>query len=90
LNPKTALIVIDLQKSIASIPSVHPMTDVVKNASKLTSAFRRYGLLVVLVNVTGGASGRIEQMQRGGAFPPDRAELLPELGRQPQDHLVTK
>jgi nicotinamidase-related amidase len=64
LNPKTALIVIDLQKSIASIPSVHPMTDVVKNASKLTSAFRRHGLLVVLVSVTGGASGRIEQMQR--------------------------
>jgi nicotinamidase-related amidase len=57
LDRRTALIVVDLQKGIASIPSVHPMADVVKNASSLATAFRRHGLPVILVNVVGGAPG---------------------------------
>jgi nicotinamidase-related amidase len=90
LDPKTALVVIDLQKGLASFPTVHPMSDIVKPASQLTSAFRRHGLPVVLVNATGIAPGRTEQARPRGAFAPDFAELLPELDRQPQDHLVTK
>lgn len=90
LDPQTALIVIDLQKGIAAIPSVHPLASVVKNTSDLTAAFHRHGLPVVLVNVTGGAPGRTEQPRRDGALPPDWAALLPELDRQPQDHLVSK
>lgn len=89
LDPKTALIAVDLQKGIASFPTVHPMAEVVKNASSLAAAFRRHDLPVVLVNVTGGAPGRAEQEYRG-TFPADFADLLPELGRQPQDHVVTK
>jgi nicotinamidase-related amidase len=89
LDPKTALIVIDLQKGIASFPTVHPLAGVVENARRLAVAFRDRGLPVVLVNVTGGAPGRAEQTFRG-AFPPDWADLLPELDRQPHDHLVTK
>jgi nicotinamidase-related amidase len=38
LDRRTALIIVDLQKGIASIPSVHPMADVVKNASSLAAA----------------------------------------------------
>lgn len=90
LDPKTALLVIDLQKGIASLPCAHPMANVVKNASDLTAAFRRHDLPVVLVNVTGGAPGRTEQGHRSGAFPPDWTELLPELNAQPTDHLVSK
>jgi nicotinamidase-related amidase len=90
LDRRTALIVVDLQKGIASIPSVHPMADVVKNASSLAAAFRRHGLPVILVNVVGGAPGRTEQVRRLGDLPADWADLLPELDRQPQDHLVTK
>ncbi|WP_179402464.1 isochorismatase family protein [Burkholderia guangdongensis] len=89
LDPNSALIVVDLQKGIASFPSVHPMADVVTNASGLAAAFRRHDLPVVLVNVTGGAPGRAEQGYRG-TFPADFADLLPELGRQPRDHVVTK
>lgn len=90
LDRRTALIVVDLQKGIASIPSVHPMADVVKNASSLAAAFRRHGLPVILVNVAGGAPGRTEQAQHLGDLPADWADLLPELHQQPQDHLVTK
>jgi nicotinamidase-related amidase len=90
LDPKTALIVIDLQKGIAALPVAHLMQDVVRRSTALVEAFRARGLPVVLVNVAAGAPGRTEQPPRTGDFPPDFIELLPELNRQPQDHLVTK
>lgn len=44
LDPKTALIVIDLQKGIISDPFVHPNTPVVERNRALLDAFRRHGL----------------------------------------------
>ena len=90
LDPKTALLVIDLQKGILSYPTVHPVHEVVRQASALADAFRRRGLPVVLVNVTGGAPGRTEQARPRGPFPEGFADLAPELNRQPEDHLVSK
>lgn len=90
LDPKTALIIIDLQKGIVALPTAHPIDGVVKHARALADAFRRHGLPVVLVNVTGGASGRTEQTSNRGELPADWADLIPELDRQPADHLVTK
>ncbi|HZB90401.1 MAG TPA: isochorismatase family protein [Stellaceae bacterium] len=90
LDPKTALIVIDLQKGITSFPTVHPIGEVIKNASSLADAFRRRGLPVVLVNVAGGAPGRAEQTFHLGELPADWTDLVPQLNRQPQDHVVTK
>ncbi|WP_414442134.1 isochorismatase family protein [Burkholderia sp. 22PA0106] len=90
LDSKTALIVIDLQKIVASIPTAHPFADVLENASHLAATFRQRGLPVVLVNVVGMAPGRTGQPHVGGAFPPDWSELLPKLNQQPQDHLVSK
>ena len=58
LDPKSALIVVDLQKGIVALPSVHPIAGVIANASALATSFRRHGLPVVLVNVAGGAPGR--------------------------------
>jgi nicotinamidase-related amidase len=66
------------------------MEPVVRKSAALAEAFRARRLPVVLVNVAGGAPGRTEQPPRTGDFPPDFTELLPELNRQPQDHLVTK
>lgn len=90
LDPKSALIVVDLQKGIVSLPSVHDMDCVVKHVGAMTDAFRRHGLPVVLVNVAGGASGRTEQPRGHRAFPVGWTDLIPELNRQSQDHVVTK
>lgn len=89
-DPKTALIVIDLQKGIVSLPVVHSIEKVVKHAGTLADAFRRRGLPVVLVNVAGGAAGRTEQARGLGKLPADWADLVPELNPRPQDHVVTK
>jgi nicotinamidase-related amidase len=90
LDPKTALIVIDLQKGIVGLPTAHPIGGVLAAASVLTAAFRRRGLPVVLVNVTGGAPGRTEQSRSLQGLPADWADLAPELNAQPSDLLVTK
>ena len=90
LDPKTALVVIDLQQGVVSMPAAHPVADVVRHASALADAFRRHGLPVVLVNVAGGAPGRTEQASRMREFPAGWTDLVPELNRQPADHTVTK
>ena len=68
IDPKIALIVIDLQKGIVALPTVHPIGDVVKHASALADAFRRHRLPVVLVNVDAGASEK---------FKTSKPEFLP-------------
>ena len=90
LDPKTALVIIDLQKGIVARPTAHPVAEVVKRASGLAAAFRRHGLPVVLVNVAGAASGRAEQARSLGEFPAGWTDLVPELNQQPDDHTVTK
>ena len=93
----TALVVIDLQRGIATIPTVpHASEDVRARARELADAFRARQALVVLVRVDPGPGGilfprPITDVQRpplGGS--PDFAELLPEMGPQPGDVVVTK
>jgi nicotinamidase-related amidase len=90
LDPRTALLVIDLQKGIVSLPTAHPVDEVLKRASALAQVFRRHALPVVLVNVDGGAPGRVEQVRNRAERPAGWAELVPELNQQPEDHTVTK
>ena len=90
LDPKTALIVIDLQKGILTYPTTPPVTEVLKKAAELTAAFRRHQLPVVLVNALGRAPGRSERGSNMSQLPPDFGHLVPELNQQPGDHLVTK
>jgi nicotinamidase-related amidase len=92
LDPKTALIVIDLQKGVVGLPSVHPMDAVVQKSADLAAAFRAHGLPVILVNVAGAPAGRTERsFSSGGVARPEGWDILvPELGQRPTDHLVTK
>lgn len=90
LDPKSALIVVDVQKGVVSQQAAHPMVDVVRHVTALAEAFRSHGLPVVLVNVVGGAPGRTEQPIVQRKLPADWSNLAPELNRQPQDHVVTK
>ena len=90
LDPRTALVVIDLQKGLAAYPTNQPLADVAEKAAALAAAFRRHGQPVVLVNVTGVAPGRTEQPRAPRSFPADFAEFLPVLDQQPADHVVSK
>ena len=90
LDTGTALIVIDLQKGLIGLPTVHPMAGVLAAATALIAAFRRRGLPVVLVNATGVAPGRTERSHSLEGLPADWADLVPELDAQPKDLLVTK
>lgn len=90
LDPNTALIVIDLQKGIIGIPSIHPIAEVIDHTCSLIQAFRQNNLPIVLVNVAGQAPGRTEQPRRIHELPEDWTDLIPELNPQPQDILITK
>ncbi|MFF2925083.1 isochorismatase family protein [Streptomyces celluloflavus] len=90
LDARTALVLIDLQKGIAALPTVHPTEEIIARGARLAAAFRAHGLPVVLVNVAGRAPGRTESGTGDGTPPADWAELVPELDRQPTDITVTK
>jgi nicotinamidase-related amidase len=90
LDEKSALLVVDLQKGIAGLPTAHPMAGVLAGAVTLTDAFRRRGLPVVLINVDAMAPGRTERARPNIPMPPGWTDLLPELRTQASDHLVTK
>jgi nicotinamidase-related amidase len=91
LDPKTALIVVDLQRGVVGLPAAaHPMETVIRNSVRLLEAFRDRGLPVVLVNVSGAPAGRTERASAGGERPEGWDILIPELDQQPGDHLVTK
>lgn len=91
LDPKPALVVIDLQKGVVSLPTVHPVDEIVRRTAGLANAFRRQGLPVVLVNATGRAPGRTETGPSSRPTPsPDWADLVEELQPQDGDLRVTK
>jgi nicotinamidase-related amidase len=96
IDPRPALVVIDLQKGFMTRPTVHPIDEIVRRAARLAGAFRDKGLPVVLVNVTGMAPGRtdadrFEQAGEGEQIlPPDWADLVTELDVHPDDVLITK
>lgn len=91
IDPRAALIVIDLQKGIVGARTVHPAAGIVERSAALAAAFRHHGLPVVLVNVTGAAPGRTDRARPpGNPSSPDWAELVDALAPQPGDHLVTK
>ena len=68
LDPKPALVVIDLQKGLMAVPTVHPIDKVVDRAARLASAFadmncRRHG------HDLPGRSGRPVVGVQDRAFP---------------------
>jgi nicotinamidase-related amidase len=89
LESHVALIVIDMQKGIVSLPTVHPAEEIIANNAKLARAFRRHAFPVVLVNVAGAAPGRTD-VTHNFRPPADWAELIPELEAHPTDHKITK
>ncbi len=95
---KTALVVIDLQKGIVGMPTQpYPANVVVANAAKLAQAFRKNQMPVFLVRVTPSADGKDglqpaidSKVRMNFPRPADWAELVPELGPEPSDFVITK
>ncbi|MEC3957580.1 hydrolase [Nocardia sp. CDC153] len=97
LDPKTALVLIDLQRGITAAPTVpHAADAVVGRGAQLAKAFREQGLPVVLVRVSFAEDGSDmppgRTMQPGGQFTPPQGwdELVSELDVQPSDIRITK
>ncbi|MCQ8774248.1 isochorismatase family protein [Streptomyces telluris] len=90
LDTTTALVLVDLQKGIVAMPTAHPAEEIVERGARLAAAFRERGLPVVLVRVVGSAPGRSEAPLRGGRPPAGFADLVPELGREDGDIVITK
>lgn len=91
LDPNTALLVVDLQKSIIGSLPVPSIGAVVERARALIDAFRKHGLPIALINVAGVAPGRTEQPRRlGDVLPEGFTDFIEALGQQPDDIVVTK
>lgn len=92
LDPNTALIVVDLQVGVVAVPSIHPIDRIAERAGALADAFRRHGLPVVLVNVTGGPAGRTDLNPIGGSrhMPEELTAFVDALDQQPGDHTISK
>jgi nicotinamidase-related amidase len=98
LDPRsTALVLIDLQRGIVAGDTMpHASADVVARAARLAAACRTAGVTVILVHVDPGPDGvlfprpQADQPRPPIRPSPDFAELVPELGRQPSDVVVTK
>ena len=94
----TALVVIDLQRGIVDAPTApYPGSDVVAHAAALAVALRAAGGTVVLVHVGPSADGKDglrpqtdTPAWQPGPRPADWAEIVPELGPEPGDLVITK
>lgn len=90
IDPKTALIVIDLQKGLTAMVLEATFAPVVAKSRALADAFRARGLPVVLVTADGIAPGRTEQPRALRDLPPDFAEVVDGMAPQAGDIRVTK
>lgn len=90
LDSHAALVVIDLQKGIVALPTVHPSGDVVARSAALARAFRATHRPVVLVNVVEAAPGRTDAPKHAFPTDPSFTERVPELEQAPTDILISK
>jgi nicotinamidase-related amidase len=90
IDPRSALIVIDLQQGHVGARLAHSFADVVARSAELAKAFRQRDLPVVLVSVAGALPGRTDAGVTHRSLPDGFAELLPELDQQPGDVVLTK
>jgi nicotinamidase-related amidase len=97
IDARTALVVIDIQKGIVRMPTVHPSGEIVGNVVRLVEAFRAQQRPVVLVHV-GWAPDRADAIRTrseatlsAGAPPPDFFDYADELRADPaRDILIHK
>lgn len=97
VDPKSALVVIDLQNGVMGVSGApHTTADVLERTVRLADAFHDKGLPVVLVRVSHTADGgdatpgRTESPRRGGTPPEGWDQVVDALAGHPEDITVTK
>jgi nicotinamidase-related amidase len=96
LDPRTALVLIDLQRGIVGYPTVDPAATILENAARLARVFRGRQLPVVRVRVAFSPDGgdmlksRTDAPGASGPRSPDFSELCEEIGSGPTDIVITK
>lgn len=105
LDPKTALVLIDLQKGITRMDTAHPTTEVIARSAELAAAFRSKNLPVVVVNVNPlGAKWTQTRVEQSTAPKGEDAvkqaqaameqngffDIVPELNAGGNDIFITK
>lgn len=100
LDPSTtALVLIDLQRGITTADTVpHTADDVIARAAQLARRMRERKATVVFVRVNPGAHWELFPRVTADqprpvpttALPPDWIEIVPALGPEPGDVIVTK
>jgi len=96
LDPRTALVLIDLQKGITALPTVDSADVIVERAAMLARAFRERELPVVRVRVAFSPDGgdvlrsRVDAPPPAATRAPDWADLREEIGTGPHDIIITK
>jgi nicotinamidase-related amidase len=94
----TAIVVIDLQKGIVSMPTEPYSVDTItNNAVKLVQTFRKYNMPVFLVHVGMSADFKDalqpkndQPMQSRSQMAPDWTEFITELGPEKTDFIINK
>ncbi len=96
-SKKTAVVVIDLQKGIAAMPTEpYSAKTVIDNAIKILASARKKEMPIFLVHVTPSPDLKdalhplAESTFKMSNFNKDWSEYLPELNIQPSDFLITK
>ena len=96
-SQKTAIVVIDLQKGIAAIPTEpHPSKVVIENTAKILTEARKNNMTIFLVHVSPSPDTKdalrpiSETSFQMSGYNPSWSEFVPELNIQPSDFLITK
>jgi len=100
IEPKsTALVVIDLQKGIATAGrplGPYSVEIVVRNAARLAEAFRKKGMPVFLVHVVATTADRLNVLadeapaRPSAPWPAEASEFVPAIGPKEGDLTITK
>ncbi len=105
IDPKTALVLIDLQKGITALPVAHPVAEIIEKSATLVAAFRAINLPIVIVHVNPlGAKWTQTRVESSSAPKGEAAiaqartameqggffDIVPQIETQADDIFITK
>src|SRR5436190_861251 len=105
IDPRTALVLIDLQQGIVNLPLIHPAQQILEKCAELIAAFRFKKLPIIIVNVDPlGANWTQMRVEQPSAPRGEKQviqartlmeaagffDIVPEIQTEPDDIFITK